>query len=159
MRFRLKIIGLGNPYAQDDAIGLEIVRLLPDRLPADITFREIPFHGIELMDEFRDKIPIVFIDAVEDDRPVGSIACFHMNKNFSLPVETYDISEHSISVFEVVQLANEVGYALPPIYFISVSVNENGEFSEGFSAELSKRFPSILKKISQIIASLKAGLP
>lgn len=154
----LKIIGLGAPDAQDDAVGFEIVKRLPDLLPADITFRKIPFPGIELLEEFRERTPIVFIDACADEKPVGSLTGFQVQTNAPLPVEAYDVSEHSLNIFEVVQLAQETGYALPPIYFISISVPENSGLHAGFSAALTKKFPAILKEIRQAIASLKEEL-
>jgi Ni,Fe-hydrogenase maturation factor len=54
MNDRLKVFGLGNPYVRDDAIGLELVRLLSGVLSAVIAFREMPFPNISLLNEFVD---------------------------------------------------------------------------------------------------------
>ncbi len=62
-------------------------------------------------------------------------------------------STSSESVFDVIELAKEVGYVLPPIYFIGVSVHDAGP-GEGFSAELARKLPSVLKKVRKMIVSL-----
>jgi hydrogenase maturation protease len=153
MTAHFKILGLGDPCNHDNAIGLELVRLLARELPVNILLREVPCPGVELLQEFLEATPIIFITAMENDQPIGDVTCFRWGEALSQFVEAFQSSTNSESVFDVIELAKEVGYVLPPIYFIGVSVHEAGS-GEGLSAELARKLPSVLKKVRKMIASI-----
>jgi hydrogenase maturation protease len=153
MTAHFKILGLGDPYDHDNAIGLELVRLLSRELPVNVLLREVPCPGVELLQEFLEATPIIFITAMENGQPVGDVTSFRWGETLSQFVEALQRSTNSESVFDVIALAKEVGYILPPIYFIGVSVCDAGA-GEGLSAELARKLPSVLKKVRKMIASI-----
>lgn len=153
MTAHFKILGLGDPSDRDNAIGLELVRLLSRELPVSILLREVPCPGVELLQEFLDATPIIFIAAMETDRPVGDITSCRWGEALSQFVEAMQNSTNSASVFDVIELAKEVGYHLPPIYFIGVSVRDAGP-GEGLSTELARKLPAVLKKVRKLIAAI-----
>lgn len=153
MRAHFKILGLGNPCERDNAIGLELVRLLSRELPVNILLREVPCAGVELLQEFLEATPIIFITAIENDETVGDVTFFRWGETLSQFVEALQSSNSSENVFDVIELAKEVGYHLPPIYFIGVSVHEAGP-GEGLSTELARKLPVVLRKVRKMIAAI-----
>lgn len=153
MTAHFKILGLGDPDDRDNAIGLELVRLLCSELPVNILLREVPCAGVELLQEFLEPAPIIFITAMENDQPVGDVTSFRWGETLAQFVEAMQNSTCSESVFDVIALAKEVGYELPPIYFIGVSVHQAGP-GEGLSKELARKLPAVLKKVRKMIAEI-----
>jgi Ni,Fe-hydrogenase maturation factor len=113
----------------------------------------VPCPGVELLQEFLEATPIIFITAMENDQPVGDVTSFRWGEALSQFVEALQRSTNSESVFDVIELAKEVGYVLPPIYFIGVSVRGAGA-GEGLSAEMVRKLPSVLKRVRKMIESI-----
>ena len=139
---RLKIIGIGNPYAGDDGIGIELLHRLAGLLPASYEFHESPHPGLELLEELNDQIPIVFLDAVVDAAPLGTVHWLEWEEQSEWTKEERLPSSHGFGVLEVMRLAQSLGQKLPPIYFVGVSIKASRP-SNRISAELRQQLPDI----------------
>ena len=77
MNRRCKVIGLGNPYRQDDGIGLRVVESLADRRlpghPELIAAGQAGLSLISLIDQAGD---VILVDCAEMDQPPGTVCTF-----------------------------------------------------------------------------------
>lgn len=154
----MKIIGIGNPFASDDGIGIELVHRLCGELPASYEFDEAPHPGLELLDDLDERTPIVFLDAVKDASPVGTVHWLEWREHAAWINETSLSSSHSFSVLEVLRLAQSLGRALPPIYFLGVSIKSSSA-CERLSTELARQLPEIVKQSRRyILQAMKNSL-
>ena len=67
------IVGIGNPMAGDDAIGIELVRQLQRQSHVGCRFLEVTHAGLGLLQLFDEASWILFIDAVVSGAPPGTI--------------------------------------------------------------------------------------
>ena len=58
------IIGIGNPYRGDDAVGLRIAQDIKKKSPDHVNVIEQSGDGISLMDSWKDANTVILIDAV-----------------------------------------------------------------------------------------------
>lgn len=155
----MKIIGIGNPFAGDDGIGIELLHRLSGVLPASCEFYEASHSGLELLEVLDDKVPIVFLDAVADESPLGTVHGLEWDERADWISEKHLPSSHGFSVLEVLRLAQTLGQKLPPIHFIGVSIKSSSP-SEHLSMEMIRQLPTIVNKSRHYIYRCwRGGLP
>ncbi|MEK7749805.1 MAG: hydrogenase maturation protease, partial [Planctomycetota bacterium] len=67
------IIGIGNPYRGDDAVGLRIAQDIKKESPDHVNVIEQSGDGISLMDSWKDSDTVILIDAVHSGAQPGTI--------------------------------------------------------------------------------------
>lgn len=98
-----RIIGIGNEFAGDDAVGLLVTRRLRSLLGGAADVIEAGPAGLDLLDLFDRSRPAVLIDAVVSGAPPGTI---HRVDLATEPVpRTTPCSTHAFSMAEVLELA------------------------------------------------------
>lgn len=98
------IIGIGNQYRGDDAIGLVVAQRLKANAPHHVTVLEQNGDGVDLMEEWRDAEEVILVDAISSGSSPGGILKLDVTKR-SLPKEISCRSSHSFGVAEAVELA------------------------------------------------------
>lgn len=101
------VIGLGNEYRSDDAVGQAVAR----RLKADADGVDILEETGEcgaLMESWGDADYVILVDAVESGAPPGTIQRFDANVS-GIPSEFFHCSAHSFGVSESIELARALG--------------------------------------------------
>lgn len=101
------IIGIGNDYRSDDAVGHAIAR----RLMSDangVQVREESGECGALMDAWGDADYVILVDAVESGAPPGTIQRFDANAH-GIPSEFFHYSAHGFGVSESIELARALG--------------------------------------------------
>jgi hydrogenase maturation protease len=109
---RTLVIGVGNAYRGDDAVGLLVVRALrAGSLGAreDVTLREHHGDGTALIESWAGHETVVVIDAaVQPNAPPGTIVEMTVGKSALPSGVELRTSSHAISVIEAVRLAREL---------------------------------------------------
>lgn len=109
---RYKIIGVGNEFRSDDAVGIFIARRLSEKNFSRAVVMECSGEGTALMDAWSDAETVLLIDAVRTGNPAGTI--FRLNAlSDALPKEFFHYSSHAFGVGEAIALAREM-QTLPP---------------------------------------------
>lgn len=123
----LRVIGCGNPEAGDDAVGLEVVRLVRERL-GDEPNVEVGFAvtGARTLDLMIGADAVIVVDAVrtpDGGRRPGTLIRVDVGPD-GLPVEIAScLSSHGLGLAEVFGLSAAIG-ATPRIVFVGVEALE-----------------------------------
>jgi len=115
------IIGIGDNYYGDDAIGLVLVRKLKKTLSGNknITFIECEKRSFEIMDYLKSDTKILIIDAVKMGLPPGEFKIFKFSK-IKPYINKKIISFHQLGVAENILLAESLGKNINNIYIFGI---------------------------------------
>jgi len=146
------IIGLGNQYRRDDAVGLIVARRLKQRAPEHVRVLEESSEGAALMESWKDADAVILIDAVHSGAEPGIFRRLDAHRQ-PIPTEFSHCSTHTFSVAEAIELARALGQ-LPPrliVYGIEGKIFEAGL---GLSPEVEK---AVQKVVECVLADLRCG--
>ncbi len=110
MMAKIKIIGLGNPFMGDDAVGILVARQLHAHTSDHISILEDGLAGLNLLHEMESTDTLILIDAIHSQSDTGTIF------RFTVPHELETIgklawsssasSTHSFGLAEALTLAH-----------------------------------------------------
>ena len=146
----IKIIGLGNAFRADDAVGIVVARqLIPYKSPS-VSIIEGGLAGLTLLHEMEGTDKLILIDAVSSQSEAGNIV------RFTLPQDLHTIgqltwgssisSTHAFGLGEALTLANTL-QLLPQeviLYGIELGHIQSGE---SLSPRVSRAIPSVVFRI------------
>jgi hydrogenase maturation protease len=146
------VIGIGNEYRGDDAIGLLAVRNLADKNISGTSIFELDGEATALMDAMNDSAAVILIDAMLSGNKVGSITRFDAGIK-SLPTTIFRCSSHAISVGETIELARALNRL--PRHVIVYGI-EGVRFDPGstVSPEVTKALQETVERVTLEIKSL-----
>jgi len=144
-RPRTLIIGLGNEYRRDDAVGLVVARRLREAAPESVLVLEETGEGASLLESWRDADTVILIDAVRSGAKPGTV---HRIDAQAQPIakQFFRFSTHAFGVAEAVELARALG-RLPPrliVYGIEVKGFESGV---GLSPEVEAVAEEVVERV------------
>lgn len=142
---RVLIIGVGNDYRGDDAVGLIVARRLREQLPDDIQIIEQSGEGATLIETWKNAAQVILIDAVQSDTTPGTIFRFAAHQQ-SIPTKFFHYSTHAFSVAEAVELARALNQ-LPEKLIVYGIEGKNFAAAIGLSPEVDKVTPEIVDRI------------
>ena len=105
---KILIIGIGNEYRGDDAIGLFVARELARLNPEDCDIKESPGEGSYLLTSWDGYRDVVIIDAVRSSSAPGNIRRIDALSE-ELPDHWVHQSAHTVSLAEAIKLARTLG--------------------------------------------------
>lgn len=98
------VIGLGNEYRSDDAVGRAVARKLKASAGDEFCVKEESGEGGALMEAWKDAELVVLVDAVESDGLPGTIRRMDARTTV-IPGELFHCSTHAFGVSEAIELA------------------------------------------------------
>ena len=98
------VIGVGNEYRSDDAVGLVVARRLKMLSLDNVTVIEESGEGAELMESWKGADAVILIDAASSGAEPGTIHCIDARTQH-IPKDLFSYSTHRFSVGEAVELA------------------------------------------------------
>ncbi len=128
------IIGIGNEYRSDDAVGLIVARRLKKRLARIITVLEQSGDGAALMEAWRGAETVIIIDAAMSGTAPGTIHRFDANAQ-PIPKISFRCSTHAFGVAEAIEMARALG-ALPQCLVVYGIEGKNFAAGVELSAEV-----------------------
>ncbi len=131
-RPRVLIIGVGNAYRGDDAVGLFAARQMQVRARSprpwpNVSVVEASGEGAALIEMWQDADTVILMDAVQSGAPAGTIHRFDARAE-SLPVHFFHYSTHAFSVAEAIELARVLDQLPPRLIVYGI---EGKEFGDG----------------------------
>jgi hydrogenase maturation protease len=97
------VVGVGNAFRGDDAVGLEVVRMLED-----VRVFECEGEPVSLLDTWEGFERVLLVDAMRSGAPAGTIRRIVVADE-PLPPELRRASTHLLGVGEAVELARALG--------------------------------------------------
>ena len=139
------VIGIGNRYRSDDAIG----PIVAERLGG----LELTGDGAELLEVLKEASDVILIDAVRSGSPAGTVFQFDVNER-SLPREMFAASTHAFGVAEAIELARTLGQLPQRLIVFGV---EGSNFAAGttLSPEVERAVPEVAERIGALDLQMK----
>ena len=140
------VIGLGNSIMADDGLGLAALERLRQgwRLPESVRLVDGGTWGMNLLPLIEEAERIVFLDAIDAGRPVGSLVLLEREE---LPrLFAHKLSAHQIDLREVLAVAELRGTLPSDLVAIGLQPGRL-EMSSGLSPELEGRLDELLSAV------------
>jgi hydrogenase maturation protease len=151
-RPRIVVIGLGNAYRGDDAVGLILARRIAARAIPGVGVR-IEMSGLDVLKTWQGADVAIIIDAMDlGEQRAGRICRFEYPHNF-FSEDILVTSTHSLSFSGVVELANILNQ-LPPRLIVYGIAGERFTMGTGLSPALNRKVDDALRRIVEEIGSL-----
>ena len=145
------VIGVGNEYRRDDAVGIVLARRLRARGLTKIEVVESSGEGAALMDAWAGADRVFIIDAVQFAGEAGSVRRIAAHER-EVPSGFFNYSTHAFSVAESIELARALDQ-LPASLVIYGVEGRNFAMGQGFSPEVE----AVIEEVETRIAAEIAG--
>ena len=144
-RQRTLIIGLGNEYRRDDAVGLVVARRLREAAPESVRVLEESGEGAGLMESWQGADAVILIDAVHSGAKPGTL---HRLDAHAQPIakKFFRVSTHAFGVAEAVELARALG-RLPPRLIVYGVEGKSFEAGVGLSPEVEAAVQAVVERV------------
>jgi hydrogenase maturation protease len=130
------VIGIGNEYRSDDAVGLIVARRLRDILADSARVLELSGDGVALMETWRGAETVIIIDAMLSGATPGTIQRFNANSQ-PIPKSSFRCSTHAFSVAEAIDLSRVLD-DFPQRLVVYGIEGKNFDAGIGLTAEVEK---------------------
>ncbi len=143
------LIGVGNAFRGDDAVGIYVAKQLASQGLADIVVEVQSGEGAALIERWRAHRRVFLIDAVAPDGDPGQILRIDVHKD-PINTELFHTSSHAFGVVEAIELSRALD-TLPEeliVYGVEgVCFDEGAELSEEIEAAANLVVAQILIEI------------
>jgi hydrogenase maturation protease len=102
------VVGVGNALRGDDAVGLEVARLLERTLPKDVTLHVCEGEPVALLELWVGCDRAILVDAMVSGAEPGTVRSFDAAVS-PLPPELSRPSTHLLGVGQAIELARTLG--------------------------------------------------
>lgn len=137
------VIGVGNDYRGDDAVGLLVARRIRALHLPQVQVIESDGECTKLMECWKGAERVILIDAVQSGAPPGTI---HRVMAQDLPAHWLHCSTHAFGVAEAIALAQALGQLPRPFSILGI---EGSTFAIG--AALSEQVAAALAVIVDLV--------
>ena len=141
------VIGVGNPYRNDDAVGLVVARRIRELNLRDVMVIEASGEGASLLEAWQDADSVILIDAVSSGAAPGTIHRYDIHAQ-NLPAQLFNHSTHSFGVAAAVELARALNHL--PQHLIVYGI-EGKDFNVGtiLTPEVEEAASCAVQKVRQ----------
>lgn len=139
------VIGIGNLYRSDDAVGLVVARRIKALNPARLTVVEQSGEGAALLAAWQDAPSVIVVDAMNSGAEPGTVLRFDALKQ-PLASRTFYYSTHAFSLAEAVGLARALGQ-LPQRLIVYGVEGKSFAPGEGLSAEVAQAAVTVIERL------------
>ena len=155
---RISVIGIGNPFRQDDAVGLHVARELKGCVAEVVSVVEKSGEATELMEAMENAEALILVDALQSGMAPGTVHRFDVS-TISLPKNCFSCSTHNMGLAESIEMARALD-KLPEtviVYGIEGDCFDPGEtLSPQVSKAIGETAENILRDIADIQESFKS---
>lgn len=143
----IRVIGIGQRYRHDDAVGLMAAERLAESVDSStVDVITASGEGTDLMDRWRNAGIVVIVDAVASETdPPGTIYRWEAHKR-PIPAEIFPQSTHLFSLPQAIELARVFG-ELPERLIVYGIVGRNFRMGEGLSPSVANVIDDVVRRI------------
>lgn len=139
------VVGVGNPYRSDDAVGLLAVAGLAHRYGDDdrVRLAELDGEPVRLVQSWEDAEAVIVIDAVRSGAAAGTIHCVTGDQLDAVAALGPGLGGgHLLGLGEAVELARAL-QRMPGVLTIYGVEGERFDFGEGLSPAVERALPVV----------------
>lgn len=151
---RILVIGVGNAYRRDDAVGLVVARRIREEALSGVSVLEHSGEGVGLMEAWTGAEGVILIDAVRTGAPPGTLCRLDAHVE-SIPAQFFHYSTHAFSVAEAIELARTLGQ-LPRRLIVHGIQGEDFKAGSGLSVPVESAVEDVLGRVLQDIKYIQA---
>ncbi|NLI93578.1 MAG: hydrogenase maturation protease [Peptococcaceae bacterium] len=153
----IMVIGCGNTWASDDAIGIRVVEFLKKSydIPSDVTIVEAGCPGIDLLFIWEDVPAVILVDAVTGFGMPGTIHTF--DADHLLPREKMPYSSHSINVIDAIELGKKFRQLPCLLTIVGIEIKSEESFCLKLSPEVEEALPAACETIFREIEKIRCA--
>ena len=140
------LVGVGNEFSTDDALGLLVAREIRRRFPLALKVVEASGEGASLIDAWKGADEVIIVDAMAGPEP-GEIHRIDVSAA-RIPKELSLFSSHAFGVVDAIEMARQLDQ-LPPVTILYGIEGEAFEPGVGLSDSVVKSLPKLLAMIEQ----------
>ncbi len=148
-RHPILIIGIGNQYRGDDAVGLRVAQDIKKEALVHVTVIEQSGDGVTLMESWKNADTVILIDAVHSGAQPGTIHRFDVHTQ-TIPAKFFHYSTHAFGVAEAIEFARALKQ-LPQNLIVYGIEGKCFEAGIGLSLEVGKSAQEVVKRVQQDI--------
>ena len=138
----MMVIGLGNEFRHDDAIGLIAARRLRERgVPAEEHEGDLAI----LIDRWKRADGLILIDAVTSGAAPGTVHRLDVSAS-PLNREVFKSSTHALGLADAVELSRTLGTLPARVFVFGVEVRDLSA-GVGLSPEVERALPALLEEV------------
>ena len=148
---RALVIGVGNAYRSDDAVGLIVAHRLRTLASNHVTVLEQSGEGTHLMEAWKDSETVILLDAVFSGAKAGTIHRFDARLQ-RVPRDFFRYSTHAFGVSDAIELARALD-RLPPRLVVYGIEGKSFEVGTQLSLEVEKATQELTELLLQELSS------
>ena len=153
MKADLLVIGCGNEFASDDAVGLQIIRSLKelneDELPDGVELIEAGTPGLNLLDLWDRADRVIIVDAVKSGAAPGTVHSF--GASLLPPRNVMPVSSHGVNIIDAVELGRLLERLPAQLTIIGVEILSEEPFHVGLTPDVEAAVPRARERVMEEI--------
>lgn len=147
----VRIVGIGQRFAGDDGVGIEVLRHLGDMvLPSDVTLHEV-VEPTQIIDLVQTAERVIVLDALLGPGAPGDVRCVAAGELDSEALAS--VSTHGLGIGQAIALARilEPAGVSPAIVIVGVTIRRPRRQAEGLSPAVARAVPrAVAAVLSQV---------
>jgi hydrogenase maturation protease len=141
---RVLVIGVGNDYRHDDAVGLIVARRLREKNLQHVTVREMSGEGAALIAAWQGADCVIIVDAVQSGAAPGTIFRVEAHRE-PIPTNFFHCSTHAFGVAEAIETARSLGQLPREFNYLRDRGEETSASARGSRRRSSKQLKKLLR--------------
>jgi hydrogenase maturation protease len=142
---KVVVIGLGNLYMKDDALGIRAAQALKERdLGKNVSVQEHPEMDLSVIENLRGASKVIIVDAVRGGKAPGTVS------KYTFTPRRGDMSAlpglHSLKLNDILDLASSSGILTCPVVIVGVEMKDDS-LGIGLSPEVESALPEVIKLV------------
>jgi hydrogenase maturation protease len=149
------LIGVGNEFRNDDALGILVAREIRRRNLPGVTIMERSGEGTALMDAWAGAELVIVVDSIVSGKAPGVIHRLDAARD-EIPRGFFHYSSHAFGVAEAVGMARELNLLPGRVIIYGIEGKEFGE-GVGLSDQVVKNIPRLIAMIEEDLHAVHAA--
>lgn len=145
MQYPILVIGVGNAFRSDDAVGLIVAQKLREKHLNGVMVAEAHDDGAALMEMWGDAGDVILVDAIQSGAEPGTLHRFDAHSQ-PMPAGWFGCSTHAFNVAEAVELARALD-RLPSRLIVYGVEGKSFEIGGALSPEVEASAQSVVERI------------
>ena len=148
---RIRVVGLGNAWAGDDAVGLVAAERLQRLAPAGVEALTLEAPDWRMFDGLQAGDSLIVVDGCRDDSPPGTIQRLGIEALASLPMG--HCSSHGMGLADWLAMVGALGEETGQVSIYAVSVGQT-EMGAPLSPAVAQAVEALLPMLQEEIETL-----
>lgn len=144
------VLGIGNPFLRDDAIGLRVAEALSKRITdLDLSISSTSLSGRGLLDLLEGFDRVIFVDAIQTGGRPGAVSCL-APKDF---VARHNVPFlHNLDFFQTLTLGKLLLPDFPAqVDIVAVEAEDTLTFREGLTPAVERAIPEAVDTVLSLL--------